>query len=140
MDLLVENIKTLPPQLMEEVIGTTKASIKKDSKDKYKNKYMKKYKQQIENELGENIQDMIKDLTSIIQRSRETNETWIKPVKWDHIPEEIFQRCVNITNDFIDMYHQPNWDELPRNVLEMPGNTFLGRWWNDTEISDDDTD
>jgi len=114
MEMLIEHIKDLPPQLRDEVVGKTKKSIETEAKDKYKSKYRKKYEKQIQHELGDNIQDIIKDLTYIIQRSIETNEAWVKPPKWDHIPEEIFQRCVHITQDFIDTYHQPVFNIIPR--------------------------
>ena len=58
MNLLVNQIKNLPPQLMDEVIGNTKKSIKKD----------------VIQEIGEHAFNVVNDMTGIILNAGKLEE------------------------------------------------------------------
>ena len=89
---LVQEIKNLPPSIKEELIGF---SIKKIIEDERK---------KIIEELILSSSIMIEDITKQIIDSYSTGKSWKRKKCYEDVPDDIYNWCLNISQNFLDKY------------------------------------
>ena len=92
---IISQLKSLPPQILEEVIGETKKDIYKEICDDIKKTVTK--------DIVINAEIMISDLTTILKQSY--GSTWVKPSYMENVDDELYQTCVNIAENNVQIYN-----------------------------------
>lgn len=126
MKNIIDQIKNLPPLLLEEVLGESLKSIKEEAK------------QAAMKEIRRSAAVVVEDVTELLINSHKTGNDWKRPVYTKDIDDELYYTFVDISERFVTKHSEKLvFDNQPTN--RRVATTFYGQSLDDDEsdFSDD---
>ena len=113
---MFDQIKQLPPLLLEEVIGHSLKTIKEQAKQEAKNELLA--------ELKRDSELVIDDLTDAIASSRRNGGNWVRPEYTKDIDDDIYHNFVHISEMILNKYSQEIIFNNPRTLYDAGYSDF----------------
>lgn len=124
---MVEQIKNLPPLLMEEIIGESLKAIKEDAK------------KEAMKEIRSSASVVIEDITDRLITSRKTGKNWTRPEYTQDIDDELYYTFVDAAEMFVSK-HEESIVFSDQPVHRRQTAVFYGNYSDGSDRSEEDDD